>query len=92
MSIDNINVTVFNNEGTGFGESKSVDREVRIVDFVGDQVRNAPNQYTITVNGELVAANQRLHNGDKIVIMPKKHGGARETLRKAGKGRPQANG
>ena len=79
MSEDTISVTVFNSEGTGFGEIKIAEADMTIGKFVGKEVRQDASNYTVTVNGEMVAPQQKLHANDKIVIMPKKHGGARRT-------------
>jgi sulfur carrier protein ThiS len=66
-----ITVETFSNTGQpGAAQIRRVDSVMTVSQLVRREVRN-PNDYFVQVNGQPVAANDRLSQGDGVSIIPK---------------------
>jgi len=65
-----INISFINDNGTGFGETRSLRDDVTVVAFFNTALPGAnPRDYIVRINGQTVTANQILRNGDNLSII-----------------------
>lgn len=70
-------VLFVNNEGGGFADYVTVDSRCTVQNFFDQEMDGSPADYHIRVNREIAMPTQRLSEGDKVTIIPKKIQGAR---------------
>jgi len=70
-------ILYINNDGSGFAEYIEVPEGTTVQQLFGQQVAGAkPQDYLIRVNRQPVAAQQVLHEGDRVSFTPVKIEGA----------------
>jgi hypothetical protein len=66
-----------NNDGAGFADYLNVQEGITVQELFGQQMAGAkPQDYLIRVNRQPVAADQVLHEGDRVSFTPVKIEGA----------------